>query len=294
MMLTQTGNKQFTIGDLERLSNIKAHTIRIWEVRYKIFSPLRTTANRRRYNLQDLQKLLFIAQLCLNGFKISRLAEKSVEELSTCIEHFSDGSNKRLSILNKLIFQMYSLQSNAFEQCIEGALSQWPFPVCYEEIITPFLINTGLSWQGSRQTEEHVVVTTIRKILQYETHKLDKLTSTKPSVILFLLDTKQLDLALLYTQYHLKSQGISVILMGNDVSLENIYSICSNQPSSILYTYHNNSQNPLIKELLLLMQSALKNHQLIFTIHTDLDTIHSHLPNTHQMPFQQALCKLCQ
>lgn len=62
----------FSIKDLENLSGIKAHTIRIWEKRYNLLTPDRTDTNIRTYSIKSLQKLLNISLLYENGYKISK------------------------------------------------------------------------------------------------------------------------------------------------------------------------------------------------------------------------------
>ena len=51
----------YSIADLEKLSGIKSHTIRIWEKRYNIVSPERTDTNIRAYNDDQLKKILNIS-----------------------------------------------------------------------------------------------------------------------------------------------------------------------------------------------------------------------------------------
>ena len=60
---------EFSIKNLENISGIKAHTIRIWEKRYKLLSPERTNTNIRKYSLESLRKLLNINLLYKNGFQ---------------------------------------------------------------------------------------------------------------------------------------------------------------------------------------------------------------------------------
>ncbi len=66
--------QNFTIKDLENISGIKAHTIRIWEKRYNLLQPKRTGTNIRYYSPENLTKLLNIVLLNNNNFKISKIA----------------------------------------------------------------------------------------------------------------------------------------------------------------------------------------------------------------------------
>ena len=71
----------YSIRDLEKLSGIKAHTIRIWEQRYSIIEPKRTVTNIRFYTDDDLQFVLNVAFLNKNGIRISKISKMSREEV---------------------------------------------------------------------------------------------------------------------------------------------------------------------------------------------------------------------
>ena len=72
----------YSIKDLEKLSGIKAHTLRIWEQRYGILKPERTNTNIRLYSNQELKHILNIAILNNKGYKISKIAELSNEQIA--------------------------------------------------------------------------------------------------------------------------------------------------------------------------------------------------------------------
>ena len=60
-----TIKNNFSIKDLENITGVKAHTIRIWEKRYDLLSPERSETNIRYYSNKNLQKLLNIVLLKL-------------------------------------------------------------------------------------------------------------------------------------------------------------------------------------------------------------------------------------
>src|SRR5512139_4186571 len=78
----EEGVNVFSIRDLENFSGIKAHTIRIWEKRYKVLEPDRTDSNIRTYNETELKKILNLAYLNRNGLKISKIAQLNEDELT--------------------------------------------------------------------------------------------------------------------------------------------------------------------------------------------------------------------
>ena len=69
---------QYAIKDLERLSGIKAHTLRIWEQRYGILKPERTDTNIRYYTAEDLKRILNISLLSRIILKIFSLIFKYI------------------------------------------------------------------------------------------------------------------------------------------------------------------------------------------------------------------------
>ena len=72
---------KYSIKDLEKITGIKAHTIRIWEKRYGIVEPSRTLTNIRFYSDEDLRRLMNIAILNKYGYKISNIQSMNKEEI---------------------------------------------------------------------------------------------------------------------------------------------------------------------------------------------------------------------
>jgi DNA-binding transcriptional MerR regulator len=155
--------KSFTINDLERFSGIKAHTLRIWERRYSLVTPGRSSGNFRLYTLEELKKILDIALLQKNGYRISVLSKISSEDIKDKIEHLSIDYIKWQKAINDLTINMYTIEPESFEKNLDELLLNWPIDILMEKIIFPFLYITGLLWSGNKLDEEHLVVTAIRK-----------------------------------------------------------------------------------------------------------------------------------
>ena len=93
----------FTIKDLENISGIKAHTIRIWEQRYQFLKPKRTETNIRFYSNEELKKLLRISLLNKYGFKISLLDKMNEGELENKIHSLTQLEAQQERIVNELV-----------------------------------------------------------------------------------------------------------------------------------------------------------------------------------------------
>lgn len=255
--------KTFTIRDLERFSGIKAHTLRTWELRYGIPNPCRTEVNSRNYSLADLKELLGIAILNRNGYKISRLSALSPADIDARIQVLAGDDNRQLKAMASLLIHMYDFDILSFEAVLNDCFATMPLQAVLDDIIYPFLLKTKLFWQGNRLTEEHLVVTAIRKKIIFAIEQTHTPVTRERTVLLFLDGTRQLDLALLYTNYRLKNLGIRVIYLGNDISVTNLEALFEIHRPDLLYTYCSGKTNTYFEQLISLMSTHLPQARLI-------------------------------
>ena len=138
----------YTIKDLEQLSGIKAHTLRIWEQRHNILHPKRTDTNIRYYDDEDLRLILNISLLKENGFKISKIAEMSKENLQEEVASITDQKFNYPIQIQALTISMLEMDENRFEKIISSNTLQHGFENTMLKIIYPFLIKIGYLWQA--------------------------------------------------------------------------------------------------------------------------------------------------
>src|SRR5437763_5248653 len=112
----------FTIRELELLSGIKAHTIRIWEQRYNFLKPSRTQTNIRTYNNEELKTLLSVALLNKFGYKISHIDEMDCSQRGEAILKLYNTDALKENLVNRLIGFMIDLNSQEFESLINEHL----------------------------------------------------------------------------------------------------------------------------------------------------------------------------
>lgn len=232
-----TGMRGFSISELEKFSGIKAHTLRTWEQRYGIPKPQRNIGNSRVYSIDEVRDILYIALLNRYGGKISVLTKLSSERLEQKTKLLSyDDSRQQLTVINMLI-SMYKMKVEAFENLLNSCFETWPVHAVINTVIYPFLKLTCLLWQGNKLPEEHLVVTVLRKKLIYAIERLGVSIKKDKTVLLFLTNTRQLDLALLYACYILTHAGVKVVYMGDDVSIENLGAVAQEVAPDYLFTY---------------------------------------------------------
>lgn len=265
----QSGLKGITINDLEQLTGIKSHTLRIWEKRYNLIQPGRQSNNFRKYTSEDLEKILNISLLNKSGYRISTLSAMKEFDIANTINKLTDEKDKKERAINALVLCMYQMKTDEFEMILNVCCLTWSIDILIRDIIYTFLQRTNLLWQGNRFTEEHFIVTAIRKKLIIGIEKAEVLWQKDKKALLFLPDNKQLDLMLLYTNYILKKNGWQVYYMGTDVSIENLKSVLQMKKPSVLFTYLPQKHHFDLVQLSEFMQANLPESRLFIAAHSD-------------------------
>lgn len=215
----------YSIKDLEHLSGIKAHTLRVWEQRYGILTPKRTTTNIRYYDDDDLQFLLNISFLNRNGYKISRIAEMSPEEVAESVRKISDSNLEYPNQVNAMVIAMVNLDEERFEKIISTNTLQFGFENTMLNIVYPFLHQIGILWQtGSiNPAHEHFITSLIRqKLIVAIDGQMRPQNPNAKKYMLFLPEGELHELSLLFSAYIIKSRHNKVIYLGQSLPLKDV------------------------------------------------------------------------
>jgi DNA-binding transcriptional MerR regulator len=213
---------RFSIKDLEKLSGVKAHTLRVWEQRYGILNPQRTDTNIRWYCNDELKNILNVCVLNNHGYKISKIATLSKEERAAEVNKITSCEINDCEQISSLVIAMVEMDETRFEKIISTQVLRKGFTHTMEEIVYPFLKRIAIMWQtGSiNSAQDHFITNLIRQKL---VSAIDGLHSPQnpeaKRFILFLPDAEFQELRLLYYHYILKSRGHSVIYLGQSVQL---------------------------------------------------------------------------
>ena len=225
----------FTIKDLENISAISTHTIRIWERRYQLFQPERTANNTRFYKLEDLQYLLNIDLLRKRGLKISEIADYSKEEAFSLAKNIVEQSLVHDYALMELKMAMYSYDEYLFEKMYKKLRKENSFSTIFRNVFSPFLNYLGLFWQTKTITiaHEHFITNLIYQKIQLNIAKLKKPTKSpsNSTFVLYLPEEEMHEIGLLYLNYELKSEGYQTVYLGRSVPLEDLASLKSIYPA---------------------------------------------------------------
>lgn len=229
----------FTIKDLESLSGIKAHTIRIWEQRYHFLKPQRTQTNIRYYSNEELKTILNIALLNKYGYKISHIDKMDSGEIQQKIRSLTDVNAQQESLINKLIGNMIDMNIPAFEEALEQHIKAKGVERTITSLIFPFLERIGILWvtEHINPAQEHLVTNVVRQKLIVGIETTRPLILTNKTVLLFLPEGEYHELGLLYMYYLLKSRGIQVIYLGANVPIKDVAFIVKAKNPLHLYTH---------------------------------------------------------
>ncbi|MBU2998023.1 MerR family transcriptional regulator [Cellulophaga baltica] len=237
----------FSIRDLENISGIKAHTIRIWEKRYHLLEPQRTDTNIRNYSLDSLQKLLNITLLYNNGYKISNIAQIEEDDLPKTVKKLVDKSAIHNDAINSFKMAMINFDTNLFYKTYNGLLQKNDFTEIFHDIFIPLFNQIGLLWQTKviRPSHEHFITNLIRQKIILNTEKVQSKNKLNSDFIfvLFLPEHEIHELALLYLNYELQAKGHKTIYLGHSVPLESLKEVSIYYPNIHFISYFTTEPN---------------------------------------------------
>ena len=230
----------FSIRDIENLSGIKAHTLRVWEQRFNLISPKRKAGNHRFYDNEDLKYILRIAYLYNKGYKISKIAcltEKEIHDLAVDVKY--DKDNFELFI-NWLMEASIDFDQERFESILRTAESALGYEELVLKVIFPLLNKIGMLWLTGRviPAHEHFASSFITNQLIVQ---IDRLPNPDPvmsrTVLLFAPRKEYHEIPLLFMWYLLKKNNVNVAYLGTNTDIDVVVHYCSRQPVTDLYFY---------------------------------------------------------
>ncbi|MEM1215602.1 MAG: MerR family transcriptional regulator [Bacteroidota bacterium] len=230
----------YSIKDLEKLSGIKAHTIRIWEQRYEILQPQRTKTNIRYYQDEDLRLLLNVALLNKNGIKISKIAKMTEGELMEKVAAISEINITDGTQLDALTLSMIEMDESKFDRIVDMNIEQLGFERAMMEVIYPFLDKLSVMWlTGSIDpVQENFISYLIRQKIISAINAIPVAAAAEAPqrFLLYLPEEERQELSLLFMHYLLKARGKFVIFIGQNITLTDLADATRIQPVDYIFT----------------------------------------------------------
>ena len=243
----------YSISDLEQLSGIQAHTIRMWEQRYNALVPHRSAGNTRYYDDEHLVKLLNIVSIHQKGLKISKICALSQDAIHHLIEEdiqetVSKNQQFEFYITQLLNFGM-SYNEAAFDNLLSKCINDNTLTETYSSVIYPMLVRLGLMWRKDSicAAQEHFLTNIIRQKICAAINDLPIPSSDKKTWVLFLPQDEEHEIGLLFAHYLLRQAGNSVIYLGSSVPLASLKEVILTCKPAYLMLFM--AQKKIVKEV---------------------------------------------
>nr|WP_315152615.1 MerR family transcriptional regulator [uncultured Flavobacterium sp.] len=231
----------FSIKDLENLSGIKAHTIRIWEKRYNVLQPMRTDTNIRLYSLPSLQKLLNITLLHDYGYKISKIATFTDDKIVEMTRQIVSNKNAKNHAVNAFKMAMMNFDQELFSNTYNWLKEEKSFKEIFHQVFIPLMEEIGLLWQTDTITpaHEHFISCLILKKILVNIEKAEEVKpiNTDKVYVLSLPLNEIHSLGLVYLNYEIVSKGYKVVYLGESLPLDNLKDLKKHFNSIVFLSY---------------------------------------------------------
>lgn len=232
----------FSIKNLENISGIKAHTIRIWEKRYNLLQPERTDTNIRRYSLDSLRKLLNITLLYNHGIKISKIANLPEKEIPFLVRKIALKSSSEQVSINAFKLSMVNFDITMFDATYDELMNKNDFSFIYLNIFVPLMRGLGILWQTGAisPSHEHFITNLIKQKIHIQTELMQRDSTPQinaSTFVLYLPENEIHELSILFLNYYVLNNGFKTIFLGQSIPTISLKTLLSYSPSLHFVTY---------------------------------------------------------
>ena len=257
----------YSIKDLEQLSGIKAHTLRIWEQRYNLLQPKRTDTNIRFYDDDDLKLILNVALLNDNGVKISKIASMSPNELREEVMKLTERSLTHDDQIHALTICMIEMDEERFDKILSTNILKLGFEQTMLNVIYPFMSKIGVLWQTGaiNPAQEHFISNLVRqKLIVAIDGQIPQQGGKK--FLLFLPEGELHEISILFASYLIKSKGHKVIYLGQSTPNDDLLSVFKlHQPEYLLTVITTSPSSEYVQEYINALADRFASAQILVT-----------------------------
>jgi methanogenic corrinoid protein MtbC1 len=260
---------EYSIKDLEVLSGVKMHTIRIWEKRYNVLNPTRTDTNIRLYDDSDLRRLLNISLLIKNGYKISKVASWSESDIKNVVVKVSETKNADPDYVDRFIFHMINFDNVEIEKLLSEVLADYEFEEAYFKVFFKLFERVGTYWQvGSVfPAQEHYISNLFRQKLISAIDNCP-VKGDRSAMLFFLPENELHEISLLFYSYLARKQGFNVVYLGQSVPFDDLVKIQSRKEIQYVFTaFINSVTKTTLEEYLVRLKDVFFKQKIFITGH---------------------------
>lgn len=258
----------YSIKDLEVLSGVKAHTIRIWEKRYNILEPERTDTNIRYYSDGDLKRMLNVSLLVKNGFKISKVARWNENEIKNNVISIFKDDKADVDYIDKLMLYMLEFDNISFSRLTAKIIDEYGLEEASFNIFFKLFQRIGTYWQVGTifPAQEHFVTNVFRQKVIAAINNLEITNSKNMNMLFFLPENEMHEMSLLFYAYLAQKSGYNVIYLGQFVPIEDLTKIQDHVDISFVFTsFVNAIEKTELENYLIKLKSIFHNQKVFIT-----------------------------
>ncbi len=256
----------YSVAQVEALTGIKAHTLRIWERRYDFLSPMRTPTNIRYYSDEELKKLINFGILVRNGYRVSKLNQMAQEQVyEEVTKVLADPASESSDDMKGLTLSMLEMNEEDFDNIFERQVIKKGFLRAITESIYPFLQFVGVLWTTNKAmiAQEHYISNLIRQKIVGAIERLAIPSKGAMSIVLFQLEGEEHEIGLLLASFMAKEMGFNVYYLGLGVPVANIERVIEIAQPDLLMTIF---VNPKIKKVNAFVKAIIKGNDVPFVL----------------------------
>ena len=259
----------YSIKELEALTGIKAHTIRIWEKRHNLISPERSDTNIRTYSDKDLKQILNVSILYNQGFKISKIASLTEAELCSKISDLTNDIKPENEIfIDQLTICMVDLDEDKFEKTLSSCILKKGFEETINHVVYPFLRKIGVLWLSNKinPVQEHFISNLIRQKMIVAIDGLHEPADKGETVVLFLPENELHELGLLFFHFLVKKRGYKTYYLGQNVPFPDLKKVCDKiNPEILISSVAYIGSEKKFTEYLAVLEETFKDKKIYMT-----------------------------
>jgi MerR family transcriptional regulator, light-induced transcriptional regulator len=226
------GDPRHPIGVVAERTGLTPDVLRVWERRYAVVEPRRSSGGQRLYSDADVERLLLLHRATQGGHGISHVASLTrakLEELVRDIESLPpastrfEGSAQPHAAVAQLLALTDAFDPEGVEILLKRSVARYGIIRFVDEIAAPFLRGVGDAWHAGKVTasQEHLASAIVQRVVS-ETAPLLTGGDDNPSIVIGTLEGERHANGALMAAVTAATEGWRVVYLGADLPASEI------------------------------------------------------------------------
>jgi MerR family transcriptional regulator, light-induced transcriptional regulator len=226
--MTPRNEPRHPIGVVAERTGLTPDVLRVWERRYSVVDPSRSTGGQRVYSDADIERLSLLRRATQGGHGISHVASLSKSRLEELVREIEEARHKPTrqsadsiesqGTISKAIELAEALDPNGLELLLKRNVARYGLVAFIDSIAAPFLRTIGDRWHSGMLTvsQEHFATAVVQRVVT-ETAPLLTAADGGPAIVIGTLEGERHANGALMAAATAASEGWRVIYLGADL-----------------------------------------------------------------------------